>query len=236
MAFTVNDYHDLVRLLAEHPEWRPELRRLVLTDELLTLPEVVRELAEAQRRTETRLEELAEAQKRTEAQLAALANHVLVLAENLKQATDRLGRITDDVIEWRYREHVAGYFGRWLRRAQVVPLGTIEESLEASLSHEELLEVLRLDLLVSGQLRTQPDTPPVWLAIEVAAVVDEADVERAQRRATLLWRAGYRALPAVAGEVVTLAAEARARTSKVVVVQNGQGFLWDESLPAWLVD
>ena len=48
MAFTVQDYHDLVRLLSEHPEWKSELRKLLLSGELLTLPAVVRELAEAQ--------------------------------------------------------------------------------------------------------------------------------------------------------------------------------------------
>jgi len=37
MTFTVSDYADLVRLLNEHPEWRAELRRLLLSDELLTL-------------------------------------------------------------------------------------------------------------------------------------------------------------------------------------------------------
>ena len=94
MAFTVQDFHDLVRLLAEHPEWRDELRRLVLAEDLLHLPRLVRELgeqtrclAEAQQRTETRLEALttrvealtervdalAEAQRRTEARLEALA-------------------------------------------------------------------------------------------------------------------------------------------------------------------
>ena len=42
MAFTVRDFTDLVRLLNEHPEWQSELRRIVLTDELLTLPDLVR--------------------------------------------------------------------------------------------------------------------------------------------------------------------------------------------------
>jgi hypothetical protein len=27
MAFTVNDFSDLVRLLAQHPEWQAELRQ-----------------------------------------------------------------------------------------------------------------------------------------------------------------------------------------------------------------
>jgi len=77
MAFDVKDYLDLVRLLREHPKW--ELRRLVLTDELLTIPGLVRELAEAQRRTEERvgrleavMEELAEVQWRTQEEIRAL--------------------------------------------------------------------------------------------------------------------------------------------------------------------
>ena len=45
MAFTVQDYQDLINLLAEHPEWKAELRHLLLSDELLALPEMVRDLA-----------------------------------------------------------------------------------------------------------------------------------------------------------------------------------------------
>jgi uncharacterized coiled-coil DUF342 family protein len=46
MPFTVRDFQDLVRALERRAEWRAELRRLLLTDELLTLPEVVRGLAD----------------------------------------------------------------------------------------------------------------------------------------------------------------------------------------------
>ncbi|MDW8226265.1 MAG: hypothetical protein RMJ60_00520 [Anaerolineales bacterium] len=35
MVFEVRDYYDFVRLLHEHPEWQEELRRLVLTREIL---------------------------------------------------------------------------------------------------------------------------------------------------------------------------------------------------------
>ena len=44
MPFTVAEFRDLVRLLEERPEWREELRRLVLTSELLALPEQIAEL------------------------------------------------------------------------------------------------------------------------------------------------------------------------------------------------
>ena len=46
MPFTVEEFHDLVRILEEKPEWRNELRRLILTDQLLALPEQLAELRE----------------------------------------------------------------------------------------------------------------------------------------------------------------------------------------------
>jgi hypothetical protein len=101
MGMTVQDLHDLIRLLEEHPDWRAELRRVLLSSELLELPKLVREIAaiqrrhselleqhsreigelralvaqlvEAQRRTEQRVEELAEAQRRTEQRVEELA-------------------------------------------------------------------------------------------------------------------------------------------------------------------
>ncbi|MBX6351597.1 MAG: hypothetical protein IRZ11_08850, partial [Clostridia bacterium] len=79
MAFTVEDFRDLLRLLEQHSEWKAELRRALLVDDVLELPRLVRETAEIQKRTEARLEalaarleELAEAGKRTDARLEAL--------------------------------------------------------------------------------------------------------------------------------------------------------------------
>ncbi|HJY82880.1 MAG TPA: hypothetical protein VKK81_17570 [Candidatus Binatia bacterium] len=37
MSFTVEEFRDLIRILEEKPEWRAELRRWVLSDELLSL-------------------------------------------------------------------------------------------------------------------------------------------------------------------------------------------------------
>jgi hypothetical protein len=81
MAFTVNDVRDLTQFLTLHPEWLGEVRRIVLTDELLSLPAIARELAQAQVRTEQRVEELAQAQARTEARLEALTARLEVLSQ-----------------------------------------------------------------------------------------------------------------------------------------------------------
>ncbi|MBI3913908.1 MAG: hypothetical protein HY327_06950 [Chloroflexi bacterium] len=281
-AFSVQDYYDLTRLLAEHPEWRAQLRQLVLSDELLTLPALVRELTEAQKRTEQRVEELAEAQvrteqrveelmeaqarteqrveelveaqKRTEQRLDVLTLRVQELVNEMRMLTanvslltdaqkgldDRVGEMMGDLLELRYREHAAGYFGSWVRRARAVLPVDLEENLERTLSHEEVLDILRLDLLVNGRWRAHPEreskgeAPEVWLVIEVAAVLNEGDVARVWRRATLLRRAGYRAVPIVAGKQITAEALASARAQTVGVVQDGQGVLADEALATWL--
>jgi len=265
---TVEDFNDLVRLLEEHPEWRAELRRLVLPDELLTLPQVVRELAEAQVRTETRLQALIErqdrveerlgrlettvdalvqsqqrtqemvdalvqSQQRTQDQLHSLTDRVDALVQSQQRIQDTLGGMKGRLLELTYHEKAGAYFGPLLRRLRVVDPHTLEDTLEAGLMAGEFRDVLRLDLLISGRPRHQPDVPEIWLAVEVSSVVDQGDVDRAARRASLLRRAGYRAVPAAAGEQKTLGAEEAARSQNVALVQDGQVTFWDEALIAW---
>ncbi len=66
MTLTLDDVQELLRTLEEHPELRARFSMLLLADELYKLPEqfrrlgeIVTQLAEAQRRTEERLETLA---------------------------------------------------------------------------------------------------------------------------------------------------------------------------------
>src|SRR5438093_9148784 len=93
MPFIADEFHDLIRLVEAHPEWRTELRRLVLTDELLSLPEQVAALAEAQRRTEAQIAALAEAQRRTEVQIAVLTDQVTALVRSVQTLTDDVGTL-----------------------------------------------------------------------------------------------------------------------------------------------
>jgi len=43
MAFTVGDVRDLLTVLRQNPEWKAEVRREILSDELLSLPDLVRQ-------------------------------------------------------------------------------------------------------------------------------------------------------------------------------------------------
>jgi hypothetical protein len=104
VPFTVDDFQDLVRLLDQHPEWRAELRRLLLPEQVLELPAIVARLAEAQARTEAqlatltaRVDALAEAQARTEERLQALTDRVDALAASVDDLAGQVQMLRHEV-------------------------------------------------------------------------------------------------------------------------------------------
>jgi chromosome segregation ATPase len=115
MPFEIEDFRDLIRILEARPEWRADLRRLVLTDELLALPEQaarlrtetgqqlqeltsqVMTLAEAQQRTESQVAALAEAQQRTEGQVTVLIEAQNRTDEQIAALTRAVYALTEDV-------------------------------------------------------------------------------------------------------------------------------------------
>jgi hypothetical protein len=181
------------------------------------LEAAVLELAAAQKRTEQRVEELAAAQKRTE--------------DILQRLVIRVGKNTGKILEIDYRDKAFAYFGTILRKVKVISLQDLEPVLEQRLSEAEFNALLPLDLLVSGQVR-RSDQPNdvVYLAVEVSAVIDDNDVDRAQQRAALLRKAGYRTVAAVAGEEITESALSAATAHNVLVVQDGLKQNWEQAL------
>jgi len=90
----MSDFHELISLLEQHPEWRAELRRLILTEELLTVPETVSQLVEAQKRTDEQIRQLTEAQRQTTEQIRQLTARVDDLTVRLEQLTARVDDLT----------------------------------------------------------------------------------------------------------------------------------------------
>jgi chromosome segregation ATPase len=107
-----------LELLRTDPEFREEVRRLVLTDELLALPskfdqlvavvhelaeiqrqqsEQIRSLMEAQKRTEEQVRVLAEAQRRTEEQLQRQAEQIQALTEAQRRTEEQLQRQVEQI-------------------------------------------------------------------------------------------------------------------------------------------
>jgi len=244
MAFTVEDFEDMLRILEQNPEWRERMRRAILSRELLQLPErlehmasliqqlirsdarnseqiaelaqVVRELTEAQRRTEVQVAELAEAQRRTEAQVAELAEaqrrteaQVAELAEAQRRTEARLERLENRLegeigrqSGWRYEREVVA-------DAPALFYGGNGGSPEDPMVRDQLRQWLQ-PLYAQG-VEIAPFTSPfradiIWwkgervMVVEVGIKVSRDDVRRAVARAELLRRAGVNATPAVIGE------------------------------------
>jgi outer membrane murein-binding lipoprotein Lpp len=222
MPFTVRDFQSLVRTLERHAEWKAELRRLLLTDELLALPQVVsaltpevRELAAGQARLTEQVRELAAGQTRLTEQVRELAAGQTRLVDTQNQLTadvralvaavqsmaDRLGELEGENLERRYRERAAGLFQQILARIRVLDhqeLGLrLDDAVDAgTLTPEEKAEILRADVILRGRR----DRRETYALAEVSAVIDAENVRRAAARAPLLQRVvGAPVLPVVAG-------------------------------------
>jgi hypothetical protein len=211
MPFTVEDFDDLLRLLEQRPEWRAELRRHVLTEDLLGLPGVVRELAEAQQRTERHLAELAAAQTRAAAALESL--------------TGRVGKLAGEMLEWRYERRAGPYFSRLARKLRVVNTSALADMLDDAIHAGRLTDaereaVLDADLVLGGPRRE--DGADVSLVVEISAGVGIADVTRASERAAVLAKIDRPAVLVVAGEWINPEAVAAAHAYGVWQVLDGR--------------
>lgn len=170
MPFSVSDFQDLLRLLETQPEWRSELRRLLLSEEFLRLPQqiaeltsVVRELAETQRRAEERL-------SRVEERVGRLEEAVVALAEAQRRAEERLGQVEERV-------------------------GRLEEAMAALAETQQRMEegFLRLEaavgILADGLRRTRQQGGSL---AELVGARAEGDAERVL--VPMLQEKGYRLL------------------------------------------
>jgi len=252
MPFTVRDFPDLLRLLEQHPEWQAELRRQVLTEELLELPALVRRLTEAQARTDeqitiltarvdalteqvnaltsrvdaltvrvgdltVRLDALTARVDDLTSRVDALTARVDALTEQVARLTEQVGRLvarmdvltarvdanTGELLEFRYERRAGAYFSPMARRIRVLNHSALADLLDDALdagriTESERREVLRSDLVVMGQRRT--DREPVYLVVEISMGIGIDDIQRAIVRAGIMAQLGRPAIPVVAGQ------------------------------------
>ena len=237
---TINSAEDLIRIARDNEEFRAALRRELLTEELLALPQTV----------------------------AALTDNVSVLAKSIeeyKHSTDRLlsrvvGRL-DSQHEMYRRQHddlarfrgnyaidaacdrdmeVAELFARQrgMRRIQVRPL--TRDDLDHMLNENlEAIEALRLrdrawltfpkaDIIAEVKERRSP-SPDFYIAIEASYTVNTEDVLRATDHAKILRGvtgldtyavvAGVRMAPSIEGSIFD-------EVAQFTEASNEDGVLW----------
>jgi len=218
MAFTVNDFRDLIALLEARPDWRAELRRLVISDELLRLPEemrelvaVVRDLAEQMRRSEARLGQvegrLDEVEGRlgqvegrldkVEERLGQVEGRLDKVEERLDKVEVRLGRVENQVgdlrgndLERRVRERPHIYLGKYVRRARLVSDDDLFALLDEAMAADRITKEQADDIeRLDAVVEGRAGEQKTYLAVEVSSTVSDYDVERAVRRAVALAKA-----------------------------------------------
>lgn len=232
----MSTFDALLRDLRAHPEWREELRRELLDEQLLQVPSLVSELAAAQRRTEERVSELtadvrelaaavhelATRMSELASGMTALATGMQGMAAELREVGLRTDRALGWVVEFRYRERPWAFFGPIARRLRLPGIDELDDLLDAAVADGQLAEPDVDDLRrADAVLRGRRDGEEVWLVLEASAKVDESDVRRAADRAELLRRTGRVVLALVAGEGITTEAVDLAARSGVWQVTDG---------------
>ena len=205
MSFTVEDLHDLIQLLERQPTWLTDVRRVVLTKELLALPEQLARLqqttAHELQQLTTQLVELTVAQRDTAAHLTTLV-----------QAQTRTEGELRELVSWQRgeagRREGERYERDILRQAPALFNGgqggptddsDVQQRLAVQLGPllgEELLDASANPLLVDL----------IWwkgeeiTVVEVSRQVDRQDVSRAAQRVSTLRRSGAQVTALVIGE------------------------------------
>ncbi len=231
MAFTVEHFHQLTQLLYERPEWRAEMRLLLLTEEILNMPRALSELTAAQQRTEeglqqlgTRVEELTAAQLRTEGRLDRIESDLHVLKNDV---ADLKGLM----LEQRHWARPYQYFRRIIYKARTLTIDELRLLTDAAvekalLTENEAEEIELADSVVRGRDRQTREL--LHLVIESSWGIGEGDVKRAARRAALLADTGTATRPVAAGKWATSDAHNAAGDLDVWLVINGHTLAPDE--------
>ncbi len=203
----VRTFQDVLRILRQRPEWLEELRRLILTEELLRLPQRFEQMEKRFGRMEKRVDKM-------ERDIEVLKQDVAVLKQDV-------AALKGSDFERTIRERAPAYLGRLIRRCRTVSFEALAEWLEDAvdrglISEEEKNDALLVDLVARGRVRSGRE---VVLAVEASVKVDVEDVERASKRAEVL-RRGLEAevIGVVIGRERTERAEEKAEELDVVVI------------------
>jgi hypothetical protein len=175
MAFTVEDFEDLYRLLSEHPDWRARLRPLILGDEFIQVPERLNRIDE-------RLDRISETLVEFDERMNRIATLLEVLTGRMGRVETRLGAVDGRLLELKYGDNLGNWFPGHVLHPERLFVDDLERLLEAEergiVSEEDLDSIAAVDLIVRGVQRGDSGAELVLLA-EVSTTINRDDVERA---------------------------------------------------------
>ncbi len=235
MAFTIQDFEDLVRIMEEKPEWLARMRQLILTRELLQLPDLVRQLAESVQQLS---EEFAAYRQLTDQRFAETNQQIAELVGVMREMLRRLERLEDWQRGETGRRDGERYERQVVARAPIIFYGGSGGGMGEPHIRQQLGRWLAA-LYRQGIDIDEQDDPSladlIWwkgdrvMVTEISLKVDAQDVQRAAARARTLRRVGINATPTVIGrEWATPDTQALAQQEGVEWMVGGglsQGFL-----------
>ena len=191
-----------------------EARNTATKDDIRSLRESVETNID---RLEVAVTNLAQAQARTETRVEELAATMTSFANVLNQLVIRSDRHEGSLLELRFRDRLPSYLGRFLRKGHVIQASDLIDQIEPKLAEAAVDDFLRTDVVATGLVEGKP----TYLVGEVSYTVDADDVMRAARRAACLVKAGLSAIPLVACEKISPQTTAYARQEGVRVWVDG---------------
>ncbi len=223
-SFKIETFDDILRALRERPEWLEELRRLILTGELIALPQKFENFVQMEfRPLKEKVDKIEVDTEGLKQDVAGLKQDVTVLKQDVAVLKQDVAELKGDNFERKVRERAPSYFGRLVRRCKVISFEGLAEVLEDAfekglINEKERDEALNVDIVASGFLKTEKEKK-VLIVGEISIKADRVDVERAYERANVIGRAfGLSTIAVVIGKESTEGGIERAKELGVLFV------------------
>ena len=183
------DTLDIILQLQADPARKAQLRAVLLGEEVLGLPELVKD-------NSRHIAALTERMERVDEQIAALTEAIKAHDKRLQRLESQVGEIDGGQLEDDVRNHPRQY----LRRIDMTGLRTLSDDERDEVLHRlaenDQLELDRVDAMLVGN--RMEDGKQAYVAVEASATAESHDLERALKRAQLLAKATHApALPLV---------------------------------------
>ena len=201
---TINDISDLIRIIRQDPDWAEALRSVLLSKELLALPETfaafVSETRENSRLVNQRLHAIETSQASMGGDISRLTGK-----DYESYAVRRAPLMAASLLNLPNVQTLSS-----ANQPQWLDGLALSAQLEGELTHAEALQLQAADLVLRSlttlppDLRMNPDQedpgPELYLLAEISMTVQQRDVTRAVNRAAILQKAtGTKTKPLLIG-------------------------------------
>ena len=208
---TINTFQDLKRVLEENPDWLNELRQLILTDELLTLPTRFDEYAlSSNKRMDALAEMIAENGKQIAENGKQIAENGRLIAENGRLIAENSRQVSDmrRDVEWLKGESLEnrlvrlGYSmisdsfnlgkdrllrpGRYGRASQDFNDRLWDALADGVITRAEYRRLLRTDAIIQTGINMDREAELGYIVVEASYTANTDDIDRAELSAVAL--------------------------------------------------